>query len=70
MAPETLERVGLLSGRALASASPAAEARERAFQTSLERDQRLWRFVIALVLAALAVETWMAARLSRSRRTA
>jgi hypothetical protein len=69
MPPESLERLGLLPGRAPAAAGAAPQAaREGAFFTGLERDQRLWRWLVAAVLVIVLLETLVATR--ASRRTA
>jgi hypothetical protein len=68
MLPESLERRGLIPGRAAAIGATPAQVRERAFYNGLEHDQRLWRWLLVAVLGALIVETWLATR--ASRRTA
>ena len=67
MPPESLERVGL-GTPAKSLAAPAASARETGFLAGLERDQRLWRWLLVAALAVVLFETWLAAR--TSRRTA
>jgi hypothetical protein len=66
LAPEALERRGLLGARSDAAAP--AQSRERTFYATLEHDQRLWRWLIVLALLVLVLETFLAAR--SSRRTA
>jgi hypothetical protein len=66
MPPESLERVGL--ARTPAAATAPAQARETSFAAGLERDQRLWRWLLVAVIGALLAETLVAAR--ASRRTA
>ena len=64
MPPESLERLGLMPGRATAASTPP-QAREPAFQAGLEHDQRLWRWLLVAVLAVIGLETVAAARASR-----
>jgi hypothetical protein len=67
MPPESLERVGL-RGAPSGAAAPLAQTRESSFAAGLERDQRLWRWLLVAVLGVLLVETVVASR--ASRRTA
>jgi len=67
MPPESLERAGLI-GRAPGVVAPVAQTRESSFIAGLERDQRLWRWLVVAVLLVLLLETVVAAR--ASRRTA
>jgi hypothetical protein len=67
MPPESLERLGLGLGQP-AVAAAVAPARESGFYAGLERDQRLWRWLLVAALAAVLLETVLAAR--ASRRTA
>jgi hypothetical protein len=66
MPPESLERVGLVRGPAVAAAP--AQTRENSFAAGLERDQRLWRWLLVAVFGVLLLEILVAAR--ASRRTA
>jgi hypothetical protein len=68
MPPESLERLGLGLGQSAVASATAAPARENGFHAGLERDQRLWRWLLVAALAVVMVETVLAAR--ASRRTA
>jgi hypothetical protein len=66
MPPESLERLGLTAPAPMAVT--AAPSRESGFYAGLERDQRLWQWLLVAALAVLVLETALAAR--ASRRTA
>lgn len=79
LAPEALERFGLLPGKLRdGAAAPAADAQtqaaarqvaeRRAFQVRLEGQQRLWRWVVLAMLMVLLFETWLAAFMARRVR--
>jgi Aerotolerance regulator N-terminal/von Willebrand factor type A domain len=67
MPPESLERLGLGLSQP-AGVAAVAPSRETGFYAGLERDQRLWRWLLVAALAVVLVETAVAAR--ASRRTA
>jgi hypothetical protein len=62
---ETLERLGvpLKPPAPVVKASPEQERRLR--DTELEQQQKLWRWLLVVVLGLLVAETWMAGWLSR-----
>lgn len=68
MPPESLERAGLIGRGPDVGAVPLVSARENSFAVGLERDQRLWRWLVVAVLVVLLLETVVAGR--SSRRTA
>ena len=66
---ETLERLGLPVPKAVAAKETelAKEQKRVLVAAELENHQKFWRWLIVGGLLFLAIETWMAGRLSRPR---
>jgi hypothetical protein len=69
--PEALERLGVGPHPVVAGGpARAADAREQAFYTGLERDQALWRWLVVAALLVILAETWLALRTVTAGRVA
>ena len=68
---EDLEDLGVVqsssAGLALADSGVAAQAKQVSDFVEMEDQQKLWRWVLIVVLAALLIETWLAGWLTRAR---
>ena len=64
--PEELQRLGVPLVSTFKPSAERTEQRRLELQTlELENRQKLWRWLIIVVLVILVVETWFAARLTR-----
>ncbi len=62
---DELERLGVPLKAQAARVADRAEQKRRLLDSELEGKQKLWRWLILIALAVLAVETWLAARLTQ-----
>ena len=62
---DELERLGVPLKYQTPNPSREVEQKRRLLDSEMESKQKLWRWLILAALALLAVETWLAARLSQ-----
>ncbi|MBA3313612.1 MAG: BatA domain-containing protein [Planctomycetaceae bacterium] len=66
---ETLEQYGVKVARGPAVARNETETKRQLLNAELEGRQKLWRWIVLATIGVLLMETWLAGRLARTRRS-